>query len=325
MRSATLFFVVFLTLPLSAQFKFQAVDVPGAVETQVRGINNAGVVVGFYRVATDACIGLATPNVQVPPCDERGFKIVDGVLTTLTVPGSLSTAIMGVNDAGDMVGYYTRTSEACIIEQHGFIWSRQGMIQSIDYPDWTGFCGTDALWTMPFAISNAGTVVGTVWSVLDGYPSGGFVYKHGAFTALNPTGIGGGCFNCTMVSGIAPNGLMVGTAYRDPGLIPMWTGFMKRGADEIFFNRTQDDTWVTGVNARGDVVGYGIYGAGFLTRNLKRVLKHSAAVVDPTLVPIGYPDAVGTYPFAVNNHRTVAGAYMAVDGSLHGFVAASHF
>jgi hypothetical protein len=115
---------------------------------------------------------------------------------------------------------------------------------------------------------------------------------------------------------------MVGTVYRVFGQIPMWTGYMKRGADEIYFTRAQDDTWVMGVNGRGDVVGYGIYGAGFMVRDLKRYLRAGSAAVTPKMFGIGYPDAIGTFPFAVNSQRIVVGSYMTVDGSLHGFVAA---
>lgn len=325
MRSAIFALVLFVSLPLMAQFKFQPVDIPGAVETQVRGINNSGGIVGFYRVAAGECIPFATPSVQVPACDEHGFKIVNGVLTKIDVPGSLSTAIMGINDAGDMVGYYTKTSEACIIEQHAFLWSRRNVIQEFDYSDSTGFCGTDALWTVPFGINNEGTVAGTVWSVLDGQPSGGFVYRDGKFRAVNPNGLEGGCFTCTSVAGISSRGVVVGTVYRVFGLIPMWGGFMKRGTDEAFFSPWQDDNWITGVNAVGDVVGYGIYGAGFFVKQLSRELGGNAVSVHSTPTSVGYPDAVGTFPFAVNNRRIVVGAYMAVDGTLHGFMATPAF
>ena len=325
MQSAIFTLILFVALPLAAQFKFQAVDVPGAIETQLRGINSSGVIVGFYRVSGSECIPFAASNVQVPPCDERGFKIVNGVLTNLNVPGSLSTAIMGINDAGDIVGSYTKTSDACIIEQHAFIWSRRDVIKNIDYPDRTSFCGTDALWTVPFDIDNAGAVVGTVWNVRDGQPSSGFVYQNGKFSPMNPNGLDGGCFTCTSIAGLSNSGLMVGSVYRVFGLIPMWTGFMKRGPDEIFFTRSQDDTWVTGVNAAGDAVGYGIYGAGFFVRRLNRELHGASIIAEPTLVALGYPGAVGTYPFAVNNRRIVVGTYMAVDGSLHGFAAAPRF
>jgi hypothetical protein len=321
MQSAVVILLLFFfSLPLTAQVKFQTVDIPGAVETQVRGINSAGVIVGFYRTSAQACIPFAPSTIQVSPCDERGFKFVNGKITTLMVPGSLSTAVMGMNDAGDMVGYYTKTSDACI-EQHAFIWSHKGVIKNLDYPDYTGFCGTDALWTIPFDINNAGTAVGAVWDVVNGIPSGGFIYKNGRFAPMNPAGLDGGCLSCTSVASISNGGMMVGTAYRVFGVIPMWTGFMKRGQNEIYFTNSQDDTWVTGVNAAGDVVGYGIYGNGFFIKHLKHSLEVGSTVVTPDLIAIGYPEAVGTYPFAISSSRVVVGSYMSEDGSLHGFVA----
>jgi hypothetical protein len=326
MRSAALAVLLFFALPVAGQFRFQAVDIAGSVATQVRGINDSGDIVGFYQTASDACIPFAMDNQQVPPCDERGFKIVNGKLTTVMVPASLSTAILGINDRGDMVGYYTKTSEECIVEQHGFLWTREGVVYTLDYPHWTGFCGTDALWTVPFAINNAGTVAGAVWSVLDGQPWGGFLYKNNAFTAVNPTGGDGGCFPCAGVSGISNRGAMVGTAYRVIEQIPQWVAFAKSRGQENFFTRTQDDTWATGINDRGDVVGYGVYGAGFLIPQVGRGEAWEDGVeVDVDLIPIGYPDAVGTYPFAVNNRRIVVGAYRATDGALHGFVAVPQF
>lgn len=325
MRSAVFTLVLFFTLPLMAQFSFRAIDVPGAGETQLRSISSSGEMVGFYRTATSACIPFAIPSVQVPPCNEHGFKIANGRLTKLDVPGSLSTAILGINDAGDMVGYYTKTSDTCIIEQHAFIWSHRDVIKDFDYPDSTGFCGTDALWTVPSGINNDGTVVGTVWSVFDSQPSGGFVYKNGKFMTMNPNSLGGGCFTCTSIGAMSSRGVIVGTVYRVFGLIPMWGGFMKRGADEIFFAPSQDDSWATGINAVGDVVGYGIYGAGFFIKQLSHELKKGPVTLYPSTVVVGYPDAVGTFPFAVNNRRIVVGSYMAVDGTVHGFLGVPAF
>jgi len=326
MRSAALAVLLLFALPLTAQFEFQVVDIPGAVATQVRDINNSGDIVGFYRTAADACIPFASDNPQIPPCDERGFKIVNGKLTTLMVPGSLSTAILGINDRGDMVGYFTNTSEECVIEQHGFIWSRRGQIRILDYPDWTGFCGTEALWTVPFAINNAGTVAGALWSVLDGQPFGGFLYQDGAFTEMNPSEDGSGCFTCAGVLGISNRGATVGAAFRVLEQIPQWVAFMKWRPEENLFTRTQDDTWATGINDRGDVVGYGIYGAGFLVSHVGRGEAWADGVeVDVDLVPVQYPGAVGTFPFGVNNRGVVVGAYRSSDGALHGFVAAPQF
>lgn len=327
MRCAIFATILFLALPLAAQFRFTPVNIAGATDTEVRGVNNSGEIVGFYHLASDACVPEAPGNLQVPNCDQHGFKIVNGVLTKLMVPGSLSTVILGVNDYGDLVGFYTKSSSACIIEQHGFIWYHQNVIKSIDYPGVTGFCGTDAAWTVPMGINKAGTVVGAVWSVLSGMPAGGFVYAKGKFSVMNlgDSGYTGACYTCSGVYGIANSGVIVGTGWRTFGLIPMWVGYMKNAADEDFFTRAQDDTWATAVNNAIDIAGYGIYGAGFFAKHIELNEGPNDKEVEPQLLGVFYPNAVGTYPFGMNDQRAIVGAYMSEDGHTHGFMAAPNF
>jgi hypothetical protein len=321
MRSVSWLFLL-IAVPAFAQFKYTAVNVSGAAETEVRGVNNYGEIVGFYRPPTASCPELPS-NPQVPICNVKGFKIVNGVLTKLMVPGSLATSIMGVNDYGDLVGFYTKTSSACIIEQHGFIWFHQNVIVSIDYPG-AGFCGTDAAWTVPMGINKAGTVVGAYWSPQNGQPGGGFVYKNGQFSVMNLGGPGV-CYSCTGVYGIANRGAIVGAAWRLLGVIPMWVSYMKKGSDEDFFSNAMDDSWATGVNDNIDVAGYGVYGNGYFAKHIELNEGTNDAEVTPQFLGVFYPNSVGTYPFAMNNQRSIVGAYMSVDGLMHGFVAAPTF
>ena len=44
---------------------------------------------------------------EVPICNVRGFKIENGRLVKLMVPGPVSTAIMGVNDKGRPCGLFS--------------------------------------------------------------------------------------------------------------------------------------------------------------------------------------------------------------------------
>ena len=314
------------SLPSAAQFKFTPVNITGAAETQVRGVNNLGEIVGFYRLATAACIPEVPLNLQVPNCNVRGFKIVNGVLTKLMVPGSISTAIMGVNDYGDLVGYYTKMVTGCTVPmQHGFIWYHQNVVKTIDYPGVTGFCGTDSLWTVPFGINRAGTVVGAVWSTYSAMPSGGFVWKNGTFSVMD-LGEPGYCYSCTGVYGIANSGVIVGTAWRSFGLIPMWVGYMKQASDQDFFLRTQDDTWATGVNNTVDIIGYGVYGVGFFAKHIElNEGTNDAKEVVPQLINVMYPGAPSTWPFGMNDQRAIVGTYRDEAGLYHGFMAAPTF
>src|SRR5437016_2600722 len=97
--------LIAVTHPLFAQFTFAPINVPGATSTEARGINNNGEIVGFYTIA--ACT--EQYNLQVPTCPTHGFKLVNGAYIQLMVPPSFRTAIMGVNDYGDLVGFYVTT------------------------------------------------------------------------------------------------------------------------------------------------------------------------------------------------------------------------
>src|SRR6202171_140520 len=101
---------------LAQTFTYAPINLPGAVATEARGINSSGEVVGFYYT-TNSCTE-PTGEVQFPNCIVQGFKMVNGTITKLMVPNSISTAIMGVNDYGDLVGF-TRLKDG---SAHAFLW-----------------------------------------------------------------------------------------------------------------------------------------------------------------------------------------------------------
>ncbi len=63
--------------------------------SQATGVNNAGDVVGFYQL---------TPN-TAPTF--AGFEDIGGTVSSITVPGAVSTQALGINDLGAIVGDYT--------------------------------------------------------------------------------------------------------------------------------------------------------------------------------------------------------------------------
>lgn len=318
--------VLFLIAPLLAQtpWNIVTINVPGALETQVRGVNNYGEIVGFYRPSTSVCIPEVPANPQVPVCGTRGFKVVNGVLTKLNVPGATSTAIMGVNDYGDLVGFYLKPEAGCPSGiHHGFIWYHQNVIKALDFPNFIGFCGSDASWTVPMGISGGGTVAGTLWSTYNGQPSGGFTWNNGTFHHMN-VGWSGGCTSCNGVYGVSSMGKLVGTTWYILDQIPLWAGFFKQAADEDFFQLTQDDTFTTAVNDKTDIAGYGVYGNGFFAKHIElNEGSNDAKEVPPSF--IGLMAGMSTYPFGMNDQRVVVGAYYNEDGIMHGFVASPKF
>src|SRR5437870_12730271 len=74
--------------PQPFSYDFAQLDYPGAVETEVTGINNGGEVVGTYLIN----------NVR------HYFRWKEGVFQTIDFPGAAYTRADGINNQGDIVG-----------------------------------------------------------------------------------------------------------------------------------------------------------------------------------------------------------------------------
>ena len=133
---------------------YQILTVPGSAPFSVAtGINGAGLIVGLY-------FDLA--NVL------RGFANNGGIFSNVDFPGASGTQVIGVNDAGQMVGdYFDGTGE------HGFV-SDSGTFTTIDFPGATA--------TAAAGINAAGDVVG---GYSDATGTHGFLLQAGVFTPIN--------------------------------------------------------------------------------------------------------------------------------------------
>ena len=94
-------------------YLYTTFDVPGATDTFALGINDSGLIVGFYY---DAAGG-------------HGFLLQQGTYTTLDVPGASRTYGSGINDAGQIVGFYLDAA----FTYHGFLLD-QGSYTTLDAP-----------------------------------------------------------------------------------------------------------------------------------------------------------------------------------------------
>jgi hypothetical protein len=144
------------------------VSVPGAVRTEVYGINNRGDVVGTYIGHTPAGTyashnfvernGVVT-NLDVPGTPEdingrgqilttRGLLDTDGTFTQIDVPGATITQALGFDGRGRIVGSYTDGGG----KTHGFL-DTNGRFTTLDVPGATSTEASD--------INNWGETVGS--------------------------------------------------------------------------------------------------------------------------------------------------------------------
>jgi probable HAF family extracellular repeat protein len=86
--------------------KYKTVTFPASSMTEVWGVNDNGVIVGWY-----------TQNES--PYDSFGFAFIQGTYISLSYPGAINTFGFGINAAGQIVGTYTLDNST----YHGFVTS----------------------------------------------------------------------------------------------------------------------------------------------------------------------------------------------------------
>jgi hypothetical protein len=267
---------LFILLLAASQFAFtqaftyKTIDIPGATETQVRGVNSSGEIVGFFK--TTSCVERI---IQFPNCPVEGFKIVNGVLTKLFVPHSTWTDIMGVNDYGDLVGFAITSDTGA----HGFLWKHQNVITYFNTPE----AGPNSdVHTVAMSVNKALVVGGADWFFGDGNPSGGWVWANGTFGRMNPGDTSGSC--CPEgegVNGVSNNGYLSGQSFYQ-GYLSAW---FKSGTDEDFYP-LNNAVVGTGVNSNADVIGFTAGGKGFFAKHIELNEGNNDAVeVKPGFIP----------------------------------------
>jgi hypothetical protein len=145
--------------------KARTVDVPGAALTQPLGINDDGDIVGAYLESVDD----PDPYAYYERGRLRGFVLRDGRFKTVDFPGGIGTKVSGINDHGQVVGYYD-TPDA----RRGFLLSR-GRFTRIDPPG--------SLTTLPSGIDERGRVVGAYLDP-NGINGRGFTWTDGRYRTI---------------------------------------------------------------------------------------------------------------------------------------------
>ncbi len=226
-------------LPPYQQGRYVNENFPGSLQTQVTGLNNRGVTVGFWSSMNNANL----------TNDNHGFVDVNGHFRTADFPTGAAASppvdqLLGVNDSDVAVGFWTDANG----DNHGYEYDiNHGRFRSVTQPGITSLTAT--------AINNRGDVAGFF---ANGANSEGFLKTGHSFIDLaGPSG-------AVSVQPLGVNsrdevvGFYTDAAGNDHGFT--WTpaaGY-----------RTVDDphglgtTTINGVNDLGTLVGFYVDAAG---------------------------------------------------------------
>jgi hypothetical protein len=166
-------------------FNIKKIKVPGAHDTFVSGINDLGVIVGYYRLgefdpyqgflydgvnfttinygtSSTYIYGINNAGHVVGECTlsgvTKGFKYDGSNFTPLYFENSTSTTAYSINDSGKIVGEYTLSGST-----HGFTYD--GQFETFDVPSGTA--------TSCYGINNSDWIVGSFTLAGTTY---GFIY-----------------------------------------------------------------------------------------------------------------------------------------------------
>jgi hypothetical protein len=208
-----------LVLPSS----FTPENFPGAVSTQVVGINGSGETVGFYIDS----MGF-----------QHGFTDIGGTFESVSIPLTTTvTQLLGVNNAGEAAGYYTDSSG----NFHPFTYAG-GTFTATTFSGLVSAQATD--------VNNAGWVTG--FNLTSATTSEGFLDKGGTFTFLE---FPGSVF--TQALGLNNEGEVVGSYVDVSGNMH---GFLynitAKTYQEIDNPFAPDTTTINGTNDEGQIVGF---------------------------------------------------------------------
>ena len=166
----------------SPSFQFTSIDFPGAVLTNVQGINPGGEMVGFYRDTAGK---------------QHGFSLSGANFSSIDYPGAISTSARGINPGGGIVGSYTNAPGGPP-NVHGFLLS-QGLISEVQYPN--------SLGTIPQRIGPNGDIYGCVHDMDLMGSMHGFVRNANGYSILD--------LKASMHNGATPDGRVIVGLYTD--------------------------------------------------------------------------------------------------------------
>jgi hypothetical protein len=231
----------YLLFPRYGQGNYASENFPGSVQTQVTGLNDRGVTVGFWSSMNNASM----------VNDNFGFWERHGVFHNADFPTGDGGApvvdqLLGVNDGDIAVGFWTDAAG----NSHGYqVNLNRGRFSSVTDP------GSPAASLTAAAINDDGDIAGFYTNPVTGVTDG-FLLRNGKFTDLAVPGA-----SSTMALGVNDRDEVVGT-YTVGTAMHGFTWTPRGGFQTVDDPHGQGTTTVNGVNEAGDLVGFYVDAAG---------------------------------------------------------------
>ena len=232
----------YLLTPPFAQGNFGDENVPRSMQTQVTGLNDLGVTVGFF----------STQNGATPADDNNfGFWSAHGHFHKVNFPTNNNAnppvnQLLGVNDSGVAVGFYNDSKG----NSHGYTYRiNGGWFRSVTVRGATSLTAA--------AINNFGAIAG-FYTNAAGTVDGFVKWQNGHVATLAVTGA-----SMTQAFGINDRGEVVGTYTVGTGDNAVTHGFTwANGKYTTVDYPAASSTALNGVNDEGDIVGFYTDAAG---------------------------------------------------------------
>jgi hypothetical protein len=223
---------------------FLSENFPNSLQTQVTGLNDRGVTVGFWSDMNNA--NMVNDNFGFYSIHGRDFHTVNFPTADNSTPPV--NQLLGVNDRNVAVGFYTDAAG----NSHGYEYDISSAgFQEITIPGATSVTAT--------AINNRGAVAGFDNNA-DGIVEGFLLHDNGDVTPLAFPGA-----TMTQAFGVNDGGEVVGAYELGSGGTATMHGFswtLKAGFQTVDDPNGVGTTTINGVNDEGQLVGFYVDGAG---------------------------------------------------------------
>ena len=274
------------------------VNIAGATDTAVYGLNDSGQIAGSYFVP-------GTFDKQGNPLTldtTHGFFGTAAAQTTVDGPAAQASTdlpfaeINAINNSGTYAGDFEATGLTGTDSPEGFTGNGGSAVS------------TNLSNSLALGINNPGDTVGTVLSG-DGTFNRSYIQSHdGTVSTFDVTG-----FGTSQAYGINDSGVIVGEAATDTLTGPTVSYVDTQGAFSFLSIPGAYDVFAKGINNIGTVVGgYDTEPGGTETGFI---------FSGGTLTSFLFPDSQFTEVDAVSNTGEIAGTYFDANGNEHGFTA----